>query len=160
MKYFAYGSNMNEEDVERWCRKESRELIELRSPKVAILQDYALAWNYYSATRKGGAANIIASPGSHVEGILFELSEDHFDLIALKEGSPNYYRPLKVKVKLRDGGTIDRVVTYSVREELLRRTFVPPSRDYLKIVIEGAQTHGLSSDWIEKLRAIQTSDSL
>jgi hypothetical protein len=102
-------------------------------------------------------ANIVPKAGSHVEGVLFELFEADLDTIAQKEG-PETYRQITVSVNLREGGTINGVVTFAVRRELERPTFVPPTREYLDIVIEGGERHGLSAEWIKKLKSVETSN--
>jgi hypothetical protein len=38
------------------------------------------------------------------------------------------------------------------------KEFVPPSKDYRKIIINGAIEHGLSEKWINKLEQIPTND--
>ncbi len=72
VSYFAYGSNLNQEDLNKWCRQRNRPLIDLKSksPRTCILRDYRLDFNYYSPSRGGGAANIEPSLGEHVEGVL------------------------------------------------------------------------------------------
>src|SRR4029077_8261611 len=122
--YFAYGSNMNDEDLARWCNEKSKPVVNLRTPKVAVLQDYDLAWNYFSNTRKGGVANIMPERGSHVEGVLFELSETDLEVIAQKEGRDTYKR-ITVSVSLREGGTVEGVVTFEVYEDLASKSFIP-----------------------------------
>lgn len=54
MYYFAYGSNMDEKDLRDWCEKKQRPFPEWQFLGVARLDNYRLAFNYYSKGRKSG----------------------------------------------------------------------------------------------------------
>ncbi len=154
--YFAYGSNMNQKDLDDYCRRNGKPLIDLRSrsPRVCVLGDYRLDFNYYSKGRRSGAANIEPAIGEHVEGVLFEITIDDRRTIDQKEGAPTYYHEISVSVTLNDGTKIENVKTYTVCEDKKRREFIPPSREYKQIIINGAKAFGLSNQWIEKLEKI------
>jgi len=153
--YFAYGSNMDQEDLNEYCRKKGRPLIDLKSkfPKVCVLRDFRLDFNYYSPSRGGGTANIERAPGEHVEGVLFDINDVDKQTIDEKEGAPNYYREILVSVISRDGTKIENVITYTVCENK-KREFTPPTRKYKQIIIDGARAFGLSEEWIKKLEKI------
>lgn len=153
--YFAYSSNMNQQDLDNYCRKKGRPLINLdsRSPNVCVLGDFRLDFNYYSPSRGGGTANIEPAPREHVEGVLFDIDNVDKKTIDAKEGAPWNYRRIFVSVISRDGTKKENVITYTVCED--RKTeFTPPTREYKQIVINGARAFGLSEEWIEKLEKI------
>jgi cation transport regulator ChaC len=154
--YFAYGSNLNQSDIDRHCREKSRNLINLASmqPKPCIVYDYELVFNYYSTGRKGGAANITEVKGKHVEGVLFTLNDYDMDTIAKKEGAPTCYRKQDVDVTLRDGTVIKDVTTFVVCENKKKSYFTPPTAEYMRILIAGAQAFGLTTAWINFLQSI------
>ena len=157
--YFAYGSNMNQEDLDDYCRRNGKPFIHLasKSPKLCVLRDFKLDFNYYSHSREGGAANIEPARGEHVEGVLFDISDVDKETIDDKEGAPNYYREILVSVVLRDGTRIENVTAYTVCEDK-KRGFTPPTRKYRQIIIDGARAFGLSEEWIKKLEKIPTKD--
>jgi len=157
--YFAYGSNMNQEDLNDYCRKKGRPLIHLasRSPKVCLLRDFRLDFNYYSPSRRGGTANIEPTRGEQVEGVLFNLNNVDKDTIDDKEGAPSYYREILVSVVLRNDTKIENVTTYTVCEDK-KREFTPPTRKYKQIIIDGAKAFGLSEEWIKKLEKIPSKN--
>jgi len=69
--YFAYGSNMDENDFEKWCAGNNRQKKIYPMPKFnnkcpAELKGYRLDFNYRSDSRNGGAANIMKSDGYSV----------------------------------------------------------------------------------------------
>lgn len=76
MYYFAYGSNMDENDLRNWCGKKGRSFPEWKMIGVACLENYKLSFNYYSTGRNGGAANLMEQPDGKVYGLLFEMNKD------------------------------------------------------------------------------------
>jgi len=139
--------------------KHHRPLIDLasKSPKVCVLRDFRLNFNYYSRTRGGGAANIERAPGDHVEGVLLDINDVDKVTIDEKEGAPNYYREILVSVILRDCTKMENVVAYTVCEDK-KTEFTPPTREYKQIIIDGARAFGLSKEWIEKLEKIPSKN--
>lgn len=156
--YFAYGSNMNQDDLDRWCREKRLPLIRFKSSRKAVLEDFKLVFNYYSFSRGCGVANIEHRPNEIVEGVLYEVMESDILLIDRKEGHPDYYTKIPVTVKLNDKIHVKNVITYTVREEKKSSSFIPPTRAYMEVIIDGAITHGLSEDWVKKLKVIPTRD--
>ncbi|XES77273.1 MAG: gamma-glutamylcyclotransferase family protein [Candidatus Bathyarchaeia archaeon] len=155
VSYFAYGSNLNQEDLDKWCKKRNRPLIDLKlkSPRPCVLRDYTLDFNYYSRSRGGGAANIEPSQGEYVEGVLFEMTKADMQTIDIKEGAPNSYRKIPVSVILKDNEKVDGVATYTVCDKC-KTHFTAPTDEYLKIMLDGARAFGLSSAWIAKVNSI------
>ncbi len=157
--YFAYGSNMNQEDLDRYCQKNGNNKIPLneRNPRKAVLKDYELVFNYYSSTRGGGAANIEPKTGSSVEGVVFDLTEDEFEIIRKKEGAPNYYKEKIVSVYIE--GSPVQVYTFQVTEGKKEDVIQFPTQKYINIIIEGAKEFSLSDAWIKKLKKIPVKSS-
>ena len=83
MYYFAYGSNMNWEQMKRRCA--SAQFV-----CVASLKDYRFAIARHSRLRNCGTANIFADTGSEVWGIVYDVSEP--DLIILDSFEDGYRR--------------------------------------------------------------------
>jgi len=146
---------MNQKDLNEYCIKHHRPLIDLasKSPKVCVLGDFRLDFNYYSPSRGGGTANIEHAPAEHVEGVLFDINDVDKETIDAKEGAPSCYREILVSIISRDGTKIENVITYTVCENK-KREFTPPTREYKQIIIDGARAFGLSEEWIEKLEKI------
>ena len=89
--YFSYGSNMCQPNMDRFCQKRNRPGIDIstRNPRPAILKDYRLAFNVWAPSIQAGAGNIEPSKGDHVEGTVFDLTDEDMVTIDLKEGIPN-----------------------------------------------------------------------
>ena len=149
--YFAYGSNMDPAQMEE--RK-----VHYRAAEKALLRDYRLAFNLLSKERwNGGVSDVVASPGSTVEGVLYLTTEAGLKTLDRYEGvHKDRYRRGEVTVEHQDGrpqqATCYEVVTKSPQ-------FIPPSRAYLATLIRGAEAHHLNPSYIEKLRAIPVADA-
>ncbi|XP_018610183.1 gamma-glutamylcyclotransferase isoform X3 [Scleropages formosus] len=147
--YFAYGSNL------------LKERLQLENPSarvhcVARLQDYKLVFGNHqghpSDRWHGGVATIEHSPGDEVWGVVWEMNLDDLESLDRQENVKlGAYSPVEVSV--RTGG-----------QELTCRTYImnscvyaPPSPQYLKVIVMGAEQNGLPEEYQQKLRAIQTN---
>jgi len=151
--YFAYGSNMNSEDLKIWCRAHQTE-IRLKNPKVASLPDYKLAFTHNSKRRSGGTADIVREAGGIVWGVLFETDEASLRNIDKKEGwtgdlSQSAYKRIEVTV-LVDGKLVPDVINY----EVIKKAKYRPNKAYLDVIVKGAEDHRLPEAYIENLRKL------
>lgn len=143
MLYFAYGSNLDEENWALWCRSKGYDAasIELLGP--AWLPDYELVFRYQSRLRKGGALDVRRRHGTAIAGALFRVHD--WGGLDAKEGvSGGYYRRIPVTA-LTDDGRAHVATTYCVCDERLR-DFVAPSPEYRQIVIRGLTRLGHAHD--------------
>lgn len=152
--YFAYGSNMNKDDLDKWCKKKGYPQITLTSPARATLLNHKLSFTHCSRCRKGGVADIVFCEGNAVEGILCRITESDLKRIDKKEGAPNVYRRKNVSVAL-ENGTTKHAITYEACQK--EGPFLP-SREYMSIIIEGAKAHRLSKNYISKLEKIKVKE--
>ncbi len=159
MDYFAYGSNMDKDDLDKWCRKKGYTLIEYSNVVPAKLKDVKLAFNYFSKCRGGGVANIMKSKGNAVYGLLVGLKECDKHKIQRKEGCPTYYREIKVNVEIFKGEVIKDVITYKVVEEREQNRQVEPTKDYLQLIIQNAKKYDFPKDYIIFLESFKCSDN-
>ncbi len=105
---------MDKEDLDNWCRKKGHKSINFLSISPAKLIGYKLVFNYYSSIRGDSAANIMESQGDCVYGLLVEIEDHDLETIRKKEGFPNYYDEVCVKVKKFDRTFVEGVKTYKV----------------------------------------------
>ncbi|MFA4842985.1 MAG: gamma-glutamylcyclotransferase family protein [Candidatus Omnitrophota bacterium] len=137
MLYFAYGSNLNYEQMKKRCP--SATFI-----KKTYIEGYKFVYDGHSSSRGGSVANIIESKGSVVCGGLFEINEDNLAALDCYEGYPKSYDRKEFPVK-DDKGQIDTAIIYFRVE----KTLALPSEAYRNIVIQGAKNCGLSEDYIK-----------
>ena len=153
---FAYGSNMDLEDLGLWLTNSNLPPARIVQAQVAKLVGYRLVWNHFSATRGGGVANIEPAD-SDLPGVALRV--DHQTLAALdrKEGYPSRYgRSLTAAVLA--SGTCIQAWAYRVRAELVLEEAVHPSRHYKGILVRGATRFGLPAEHISHLSELPTCD--
>ncbi|MHC1711374.1 MAG: gamma-glutamylcyclotransferase family protein [Solidesulfovibrio sp.] len=143
--YFAYGSNMNKEQILARCTTPV-------TIAVARLPDHRIGFYGYSKTWDGAVETLVPAPGRELWGVLYEL---HFlDLDRLDgwqdvrlDGSGAYFHyPVRV---IDTEGTTHTALLY--KKDILGAP-QPPSREYLDYIIQGAGERGLPSDYREALR--------
>lgn len=149
--YFAYGSNMDIDDLSRWCAEKSHPLPVLLNTQPAILKGYRLDFNYYSGSRKSGAANIMPSASNSVYGLVSEVTEDSLAIISKKEGAPSYYEKITVTLESFTGTPLHDVVTFKAAKAREKSSFQPPSRYYLDLILDNARRHEFPSHYIKEL---------
>lgn len=154
MLYFAYGSNMNPEQMRE--RAPGHRVIGL-----AALRDHRLSFPLYSNTWGGGVASLQTQHGETVWGVLFDVSADDLASLDQYEGfrgegdQHNVYDRQHVTVELvrPDDGSFPR----RVRADLyVARPSNPsaPSQRYLDTLVSGARHHRLPEEYVAKLSAV------
>ena len=148
MLYFAYGSNLERGDLERWCEAKSLPPLQLEPVGIAYLADRRLAFTHRSHARGGGVLDIPHQRGSTVAGVLFRVPHAR-DLEALdrKEGEGHTYRRI-AWFALDEMGREHEVATYEVQPEH-SEPFVGPTEEYLQIVRRGYAAHRLDTAGLE-----------
>ncbi len=116
MKYFAYGSNLNQESMQWRCK-------DALCLGTHSLQGYQLVFRFY--------ADIIPSQNSVVKGGLWEISENDETALDRYEGYPDLYE------KYYEGD----IMFYRMHNE--NRNYGLPSNGYLEDLLEGMEDFGL-----------------
>jgi hypothetical protein len=159
--YFSYGSNMNQDNMDRFCDSKQRPRIDLRlrNPRNGILPGYKLDFNYRSRLMGGGAGNLTPSAGDYVEGVVYEMEADDMITLDMKEGLPSAYKRIMVPINLYDGTQLQGVVAYLACDDRIV-PFCPPTEQYKQDLIEGAKANGLTTEWIAMLCALPTQEGV
>ena len=141
--YFAYGSNLNASDLNRWCEEKGH--IYPLGEKVAnaYLPDTSLIVNYSSSFRRGGILNIKYQLWQTTPGALFCVLPGGWNVLDAKGDTEHMYKHLNI-VALTDDGREHVAVAYQIDASKTSRTFVPPHPDYLRIVREGMAAHQIN----------------
>jgi gamma-glutamylcyclotransferase (GGCT)/AIG2-like uncharacterized protein YtfP len=145
--YFAYGSNLNDKDRRRWFEEKGYEDPLEQAAAVAYLPDNELVFNYHSSSRQGGVLSIRPRIGQAVDGVLFKVRPNGWDLLDMKEGHPDYYQRRQVTVLVSEGYKF-KAVTYEVRPELQEAEIVKPNPEYMKVVSDGLKKHGIGDQML------------
>lgn len=158
MLYFAYGSNLDPDQMRQRCP--DHKVVGL-----AALRDHKLSYPRTSHDWGGGVASIQLAHGSTVWGVVYELSES--DLAALDgyEGwraqgdQHNVYdrEVMFVDLTRPDDGSFQRrlrALVYVARPS----NPAPPSRRYMDAILKGAKHHRLPEDHIAVLKQTATAE--
>ena len=135
--YFAYGSNMNIEQMKRRC------------PGASLKeQGYILNWRYF--INGNGYAGIERWEGSIVFGGIWELQDFHWVSLDQYEAvDQGFYQKVKVKVSAGDlvrSKEVDASLYLSNNYE-----YGKPSSAYQKIVMQGGHDLKLKKDYLQFL---------
>jgi gamma-glutamylcyclotransferase (GGCT)/AIG2-like uncharacterized protein YtfP len=150
---------MHLRDLSRWADDTGQGPVTIYAVRAAVLEGWALAFNYLSKSRRGGAANVVPTPGERVHGVVLDVDAHTLAVIDVKEGHPHRYsrgeRPRGLR--LEDGGPVEAWV-YRVTEPFEVPGVVPPRREYRDLLVEAAHQHALPSAWLAHLRSIGVAD--
>jgi len=157
MLYFAYGSNLNPDEMRQRCPSH-------RVVGMAALADHRLAFPRNSETWGGGTAGLEHAHGETVWGMVYELGDEDLASLDAFEGfkepgsQHNLYDRELTTVDLRrpDDGSVPRRVRASAYFARPSNPS-PPGRRYLETILAGARHHRLPEEYIERLAAIPTA---
>src|SRR6201998_889583 len=131
--YFAYGSNLSVEQMALRCP-------DATNPRPATLADHDWLIN------QRGVATVERFAGTHVHGVVWDLSDRDLTTLDSAEGLPQRSRRDRFPVRTPDGPS-DAWVYIDHRVET-----GAPRPGYLEMIIDGAIHHRLPSGWIDFLR--------
>ena len=129
--YFAYGSNINLEQMEHRCPD-----AQLVGP--VTLQNYELQF------RGSGFVTVSPKKGSVVHGLLWKLTPEYEQALDRYEGYPRHYIKETVTVQTVDGSKIP-VMAYIMAEPMCRQPALPYPR-YYRTIQQGFEANGLPVD--------------
>jgi len=144
--YFAYGSNMDWQQMQRRCPS-------ARFVCIGRLPDYRFAIARHSRLRNCGTANIIADPCSEVWGIVYDINAE--DLAKLDSFEDGYRREHVVVSAQRNGhGALEVLVYIAPLEE----NAPLPNRQYRQHLLDGAVHWRLPKAYRTMLQAIPVTE--
>ena len=128
MKYVAYGSNMNLEQMAVRCPG-------ARLVGTGLLRGYQLEFNRH--------ATIVPSnnPDVAVPVAVWEITAQHEDRLDSYEGFPRYYRKLSCTVDLAEGEQIQGMVY-----QMCTFDYFPPNEAYFAGIRDAYESLGLRSE--------------
>jgi len=141
--YFAYGSNMSEEQMRAECPR-----AECLGP--ARLAGYRLAFLRRSVRTGTGVADVVADAGAETWGVLYELGDGDWERLDRKEGRGWAYERLAVSVDTDRGSRPALVYTVKHKEA----SEVRPSSEYLRRILAGARARRLPAHYVRSLECL------
>ncbi|RLI38445.1 hypothetical protein DRO64_11685 [Candidatus Bathyarchaeota archaeon] len=140
--YFAYGWSMDKSLM----RKCIGEWIDSRR---AELRGYKLSFNAYSASWRGGVANLVEDEGSKVYGAAYKITDEQLRRLDGFEGLPSRSSRMRVKILVENIGEVKAFTHVAANP---REGWIAPSRDYLSAMIRGLKQHGLGEEALREVR--------
>ena len=141
--YFAYGSNLLHQRLQRRCAA-------AHAIGRAEAQGWVVDFTKYSWMDGSGKATIRASAKGTTEGVLYELPKADLATLDRIEGvGKGYDRLDKVPVQMVDGSAVD-AITYIASEP---RDGQRPFDWYLGLILAGCRQNGLTAETITAFRA-------
>jgi len=158
MLYFAYGSNLDPDQMRERCPG-------ALTVGLAALHDERVVFPLYSQRWGGGVASVQPAHGGMVWGVLYDLDEQDLAALDGHEGfiatgnQHNLYDREHVTVDLvrPDDGSIPRRVRawiYIARPSNPQ----PPTRRYLDAILRGARHHRLPEEYVAALAATPVAE--
>jgi len=134
--YFAYGSNMNLEQMKKRCSN-------ARFLERAYLEGYKFVYDGYSKCRDCAVANIVKDEGGIVWGGLFGVTDDDIENLDKYEGYPHIYCKEVLEVKDDEGNNYKAIVYLRKPQQAGK-----PNKEYRQIVLKGAKDCNLPEKYI------------
>ena len=134
MFYFAYGANLNLENMKGRCPN-AKKLVKF------TLQDYRLVFK--------GVADIEYYKGASVEGVLWDITDKCEHALDIFEGFPILYRKEYFTIKMtgqlaRDFGNTADVMFYTMN----RNEYGEPMQSYFDCILQGYIANELDTDYL------------
>ena len=153
MLYFAYGSNMNWNQMRERCPSS-------RFVGIAVLRDHKLAFTRKSVDRGCGVADVVEEDGAHVWGVVYEIADLDVGKLDTKEGfrpgrDKNSYNRRECMVFL--DGKDQRPLTVSAYFGDPQPNPPLPNATYRNLILAGAEHWHLPKQYILELKQIEVS---
>lgn len=148
--YFAYGSNMDPEQIKTRCP--DAEFV-----GIGVMKNHALCFPRRSVTRNCGVSSVAPLAGRETWGVVYRLTSKDLAVLDGSEGfrsdraaELNSYNRVGVIVSVNDVPTdMETYVAVAQQDAPL------PNAAYLKHIREGARHHGLPAAYLEYLEGIE-----
>lgn len=150
--YFAYGSNA---DPERFRSR----VGDWRSRRRATLPDHRLRFARMVQSEGGGGAVVDRHEGSHVDGVLFEISEEQLAAMDAEEFDPSRdvaTTGKRVRRAVHGDGETYQAELYTVDDD---GGTSAPSEKYLGHILDGLTAAGYGDEALERVRAAARESS-
>lgn len=145
MYYFAYGSNLNWQQMQRRCPSSSFVCV-------ARLPDYQFGITRHSRLRGCGTANVVPISGQEVWGAVYDVTDA--ELFIMDSFEDGYRREILSVYPVNDGNQAINALVYVAEIE---KNVPLPNAEYKRVIIEGARLWQLPETYLSMLAAIQAA---
>lgn len=145
-RYFAYGSNLLESEI----RKDAPDA---QTEGMAFLPGHRLTFNKHSVTRKCDAANIEKDSGRVVWGVVYRMHDQDRKQLGQREKGYREISDLVVYLTSADAEDVTPVEVFTFQAEQPCARGCGPDAAYLGLIVEGARSRSLPSDYTGTLES-------
>lgn len=133
--YFAYGSNMNLDQMEKRCPG-------AKPIAQGFLDGYELAFHRRYL-------DIVPREGGVVWGVIWEISKENEIALDFYEGYPEFYIKENVNIMVpSEGYEVEDALVYIMAPQ--HKNPQPPTEDYLNGVLLGCQQNEITEDYVKR----------
>jgi gamma-glutamylcyclotransferase len=155
MLYFAYGSNMNWNQIKERCQSAGFVCI-------ARMPGFRFDFTRKSNDRGCGVMDIVKDENGHVWGVVFQIDEYDLGQLNKSEGyqpgrTKNAYQRLE-KIVYQNGEDEKPITVFTYEVAKKAPDTIPPNKKYMGLILEGARNWNLPEDYIEKLSKVEVVD--
>jgi gamma-glutamylcyclotransferase (GGCT)/AIG2-like uncharacterized protein YtfP len=149
---------MNHTDFLAWLEANGYDSSMVVDVTPGVLSGYGLVWNFYSASRGGGAVNVEPRKDSKIWGLLLKIEDPLLHAIDQREGHPDVYSRGEHRVAVKRAADGKTVFAWLYRAEPNRgqRRDVWPTAGYKKKILEAALFWNFPQDYVRQIRAWKT----
>jgi len=142
--YFAYGWTLDKNLLKR-------SVGEWGDARRAELNGFRLVFDSYSASWRGGVANLRGAEGGKVYGVVYEITQEQLKTLDRLEGVPSSSARRRVEVNVEGLGRLKAFTHVAVNP---RGRWIKPSREYLSAMLRGLRQHGFGEEVLRETRRL------
>lgn len=144
--YFAYGSNMDTNQMKQRCPS---------AKKVGIgrLEDFDIVFNRKGSYRPGGVASVESANGREVYGIIWQIDSNDLSKLDEIEDPVAYDRKVFKIEDINDSEKKYECYVYIAKPE----GEFEPDKDYFKLLSKAAKTANLPEEYLKRLELYNTN---
>lgn len=109
----------------------------------AELRGFKLIFDAYSASWKGGVANLEEDESSKVYGVAYKIIPEQLEELDKSEGVPERAVRRSIEIEVEGVGRV-KAVTHVAASP--RKVLVYPSKEYLSAMLRGVKQHNLGDE--------------
>jgi hypothetical protein len=166
MWYFTYDHRSSWREMIRIYRNLPARVPLPLSRRAAVLKNYRICFPQFSEEHGGGVASIVPEPGKSVAGALFDLprraverlDEIYGRCVDFAGREPGASRRIEIEVLPFEQGPSFLATAHQPIASVDRH--IPPTREYLNLLINTAAELQLSSLWIDQLRSFAPAEQV
>ena len=148
-KYFAYSTVLDREAFEEWRAQHSYEFFDLPRGELGEAVDQSLVFDFPSRWWGGRVAGLVAAPGKHVYGRVFDIAEKDWPIVQHKEGFVTGMC-VELPVKVRVGGVPIDAIAFTTNP-VRASTDGDVSPRFIEALLRGAQQAQLPQEWMSEI---------